>query len=616
MPYKVGVTTGLYTIARAEELGTTIRKLDFALTRGASTVEIAGDVAHEVTETEGRQIRHMAKKQGVEVLWHGSLTIPMCMPERAEWRDAHDHMTKSVRSAVHSGAKYVDFHACLNVWLELMTYAGRKLTLVFCDHEGNFIGKVLKENKDLREWFIQERWDDYVRDILTADEIEKASASTSVEAENFRRQETERVLTESLKKDGLSNDEIDYIVESMLTAGILRLPKELRNVPRAIVLKSKVENLMNEIRFRTSKHHAEVSEKNFKRAIREKLEKGGRWRSEELRGVVGVIDGYHLMAHYMFYTKDKIWEKMAEMYEDVLDRYKMSYRDKGWLYRAWHEAERNNDREFKEFFYAVVGAKFLQGHMERLEEWVKDEFIKKEIARIKDPSEKKELTAIAENLKFAIELPDARDPMHAGLLLLWHPKQIYAAVKVIREDMGNDRVWMLQDWEHLATQGLDPIKEAEELVTIAPDMGAITLSVHANAPNPMHGHIPLELGDVRIYKLLYYMRKTGFGRKRKGYIIYERGGAKDPYQESVTVLRLAANSLEQDIHPDELPEEFFGMKGPVAGDFHRQKQIMQQHAWEPLKDLLEVPDEEWTFLSQAAMKRGKKPETWKKGEFR
>ena len=43
---------------------------------------------------------------------------------------------------------------------------------------------------------------------------------------------------------------------------------------------------------------------------------------------------------------------------------------------------------------------------------------------------------------------------------------------------------------------------------------------------------------------------------------------------------------------------------------------MQDHAWEPLKDLLEIPEEEWTFLSQTAIKKGKKPEAWKKGEFR
>jgi len=32
--------------------------------------------------------------------------------------------------------------------------------------------------------------------------------------------------------------------------------------------------------------------------------------------------------------------------------------------------------------------------------------------------------------------------------------------------------------------------------------------------------------------------------------------------------------------------------------------------------LLEIPEEEWTMLSQAAIKKGKKAEVWKKGEFR
>jgi len=614
--YKVGVTTGLYTIARAEELATTVRKLGFALTRGTSVIEIAGDVPHEVTQTEGREVRYIAKKQGLEILFHGSLTIPMCMPERGEYRDAQDHMMKSVRSAVYSGSKYVNFHSCLNIWLELMTYAGRKLTMVFCDHKGNFISNILMENEKLREWFIEWRWDDYVRDILTADEMEKASASTSVEAENFRRQTTESLLTQSLEKDGLGSQDIEDIVETMLTAGILRLPRELRSDPRAVAIKTKVESLMNEVRFRTSKHHAETSEKNYKNAIRKKLSEGGRWRVEELRTQTGVIDGYHIMAHYLFYTKDKMWLKMAEVYKDVLERYGIDYNDREWLYTAWHKAESRNDREFKEFFYAVVGAKFLQGHLEALDKWLKDVFIKEEIADIKDPKERSELEKIAKDIMFAVEIPDARDPTHAGLFLLWHPKQIYAAVKVIRESMGNDRVWQLQDWEHLATQGLDPIKEFDDLVDICPDMGEITIAAHANAPNPMHAHEPLELGDVRIYKLLYFMRQTGFGKNHRAYVIYERGGAKDPYQKAVAVLRLAVASLAKGIHPDDLPEEYFGMKGPTAGDFHRQKAIMQDHAWEPLKDMLEIPEEEWTFLSQTAIKRGKKPDVWKKGEFR
>lgn len=599
--YTIGVTTGLYTIARAEELATTVRKLGFALTRGTAAIEIAGDVPHEVTETEGREIRYIAGKQGIEVLFHGSLTIPMCMPERTEWRDAQDHMQKSVRSAVFAGAKYVDFHATLEIWLELMTYAGRKLTMIFCDHEGKFVGKILRENEKLRNWFVEKRWEEYLHDALSREEITRASSRGDAEAESWLREEqSKRLRAAGVPEEIISFYETHRTIPS-------RIPDDITEKMRSIL-----ENTSRDL----SIIRSEKDRKYIKDAIRQKLAKGEAWHSEEVRGVVGVIDGYHIMAHYLFYTKDKIWVEMARVYKDVMDKYSLDYGNDEWVDNAWDKAEHTNDRDFKEFFYAVAGAKFLQGHMEHLHKWVKDTFIEKEIAGMKDAKERKELEKIANELKFAIEIPDARDPMHAGLYVLWHPKQIYAAVKVIRQTMGNDRVWMLEDWEHLATQGLDPIVEFEKLVKLAPDMGEVTLSVHANAPNPMHAHEPLELGDIRIYKLLYYMRKTGFGKKGKVYVIYERGGAQDPYQKAVSVLRLAVKCLVEDIEPDELPEEFFGMKGPVAGGIERQRQIVQDHAWEPLKDMLDIPEEEWTFLSQTALRKGKKPEIWKKGEFR
>ncbi len=603
MPYQIGVTTGLYNIARAEELATTVRKLGFALTRGTSAVEIAGDVPHEVTETEGREVRYIAKKQGLDILWHGSLTIPMCMPERGEYRDAEDHIKKSIRSAVFAGAKYIDFHACLNVWLELMTYAGRKLTMTFCDHEGHFIARIMKENKQLRDWFVDEKWEDFVHDVLTREEITKATAKGHAEAETTRREETSK----QLRAAGIPENVITYI--------------ETRNtIPQPPMIEEamyqKIRSIMESMTEQFSIISAEKDRKYIKETMRSKLAEGKRWHSEDLRTTTGVIDGYHIMAHYLFYTKDKMWMEMAEVYKNVLERYGLDYGNSRWVDDAWRKAENENDRSFKDFFYGVVGAKFLQGHMERIEKWINDVLIKEELRKIKDSNEREELIETAKNLKIAIEIPDSRDPQHAGLFLLWHPKQIYAAVKTIRDSMGNDRVWMLQDWEHLATQGLDPVLEFEKIADTVPKMGEITLSVHANAPNTMHAHEPLELGDIRIYKLLYYMRKTGFGKNHKAYVIYERGGAKDPYQHSVAVLRLCIKFLEQDIHPEELPEEFFGVKGPVAGDFRRQKAIIQEHAWEPLKDMLDIPEEEWTFLSQTAIKKGKKPDTWKKGEFR
>ena len=157
MVLRVGTSSGIYMAARAEELATSIKKLGYSLLKGVGCMEIAADVAHEVPYTDGVEIRHMARKQGVDLLFHGDLSVPMCIPERADWREAHDKMTKSIRSAVWLGAKYCNFHSCLNHWLEMITYTGRKLTMVFVNHDGNFISKILMENKKLRKWLSEKR---------------------------------------------------------------------------------------------------------------------------------------------------------------------------------------------------------------------------------------------------------------------------------------------------------------------------------------------------------------------------------------------------------------------------------------------------------------------------
>jgi hypothetical protein len=206
MPFKLGVTSGLYGIARGEELATAVRKLGYGFTRGTSAVEIALDVPHEITETDGKELRSVAKKQEVEVLLHGSLTMPFEVPERGEWRDAHDHARKSIRSAIYAGATYVNFHACLNIWLELMTYAGRKLTMTFCDHEGRFIKEILYEVPILREWFIKKRSHEYTHDILSRKEIQEEIAELEGRVcDRFKEDKTgvkfaEEVLTRKLEE--------------------------------------------------------------------------------------------------------------------------------------------------------------------------------------------------------------------------------------------------------------------------------------------------------------------------------------------------------------------------------------------------------------------------------
>lgn len=631
MTLKVGITTGLYSISRAEELATTVRKLGFGLTRGTSVIEIPVDVPHEITETEGKEMRYIAEKQGITLLSHGSLTISMGIPERGEWRDAQDHMQKSVRSAVYSGSKYVNFHSCLNLWLELMTYSSRKLTMAFCDHEGNFITNILKgdskESSNLRKWFIKERGDLYFDDIFNRKERTEIEAEISTKMKKWEKEEQENKIREILTKELP-----DFLVDPNTGEKIPRkriIDRAVRDTltmgtpPRGFgaTIDEKIMKLWEKLRMESIFKHVEIQRNEIEKALENKLSKGEKWNSEELRAVVGILDGYHIMGNYLFNKKDPMWLEIAKFYKDILKKYKIDYDDPYWLHNAWKEAEHNNDREFKEFFYGAICAKFLQGHIKKLLNWIDGEFMD-ELKAMPDKTEedkknKAQLIKAAKELQICIESPDARDPSHGGLFLLWRPKQIYAAIKVIRRELKTNRVWMLQDYEHVATQGVDPIKEMEEIIKIAPDFGKFSLAVHANAPNPLHAHEPIELGDIRIYKLLYYLRITGFGKEnRTGYVIFERGGAKDPYQKSVDALKIMVEFLEKEVHPDKLPLEFYGLKGATAGDLKRQAQIIRNHVEDPLKDLLEMPEEDWSMLSQAAIKKGRKPEAWKRGEYR
>jgi sugar phosphate isomerase/epimerase len=587
---RVGVTTGLYYIARAEELATSLKKIGYALTRGTDAIEISGDTPHEINYSLGKEIRDLAKKQGIDLCFHGSLTTPFEIPERSDWRDAQDHVYKSIRSAVFAGCKYVLFHASLHYWLEMITYTTSKLDIVMCDFDGNFISEILYKDARLRRWFGEKMWEyerQYVMQILRHEEIQEAEGRAYSEVSLWREKEFRRRVDEIIAK----NPEIINDKEK---------------------LKEVEENIIKDIGAEAAKMQGRLSKQYLtEMAIKKMANPDPNKRKWKIENYGKLLDAYDIMIHYLFFNKDPIWLAMVEVYKDVIDRYKIDYNDDFWLDRAWKTAQETNDRAFKQFWYAVVGAKYLEGHLKDALNFINGPLIKE----LKQYPDADELIKIAKNLKITIEIPDAREPKYAGQYILWHPKQLYAAIKTIRKTLKTDKIFITIDWEHLAGHGIDPLIEIDVLKKIAPDFGKYVLSVHSNSPNPLHAHYPLELGDLEIYKLSWFLRETGFGKQNFDvYLWFERGGGDDPFRQSVEVLKLCAKFLEKDVPPDELPEEYFGIK--LTGmDYWRQRAIMLEHRFEPLKDLLEMPEEEWGMLSSVATRKGKTKE-FKKEEMR
>jgi hypothetical protein len=594
---KAAVSTGLFGIAHGEELANVVRKLGYALTRGTSAIEIAGDVPHEIDFTDGLEIRRIARKQEIDLNLHGSLTMPFEIPDMIQFREAQDHVQKSLKSAVYGGCHYVDFHACLNYWLEMLSYVGARLEIIMCDWRGKFISEMLKENENLREYFIEWFWDRYDSLVLGED----------MRAIDWEAQVRAREEVDTRVKSGEISPE-----DSGKASGEAHV-KWLR----------------------------ELSRNALRKKLNSDTEKGREWY------IIGrkrgdYLDVCELIANFLFYTQDNIWKDMVKMYEKELQRYIDKFgqiipSNKSWLRDAINEAERTGDKIFKEFYYGVISAKFLQGHLILAARWMagtkefKDQYpslpkiIENELKMMKVSDfdkQYKELMEILKNLHIAIETPDARDPKEAGRYMLWRSKQIYVAIKNTRDKLKEednpywDKMMMLIDFEHIATQGVDPNEELEDLVNNVPDVGKYIMCIHSNFPSPMHSHWPIELGDDRIYKLLWILKGAGLGQDQTTYILFERGGFKDPFQLAVVALKLMIKFLKENVPPDKLPDEFYGVAPRGILSEERQWVTVHYHAMDPLKGQLKIPEEEYTFLGRAATEAGKRPEEWKKEELR
>ncbi len=610
LKFKVAVSTGLYTIARAEELATLVRKIGYALTRGTSAIEVAADVPHEINFTDGQELRYIARKQVIDLNFHGSLTIPFTIPEMVQWKEAEDHTHKSIKSAVYGGCKYIDFHSCLHFWLEMLTYTGSRLEIMMADWKGRFISEILFENKKTRDYFIEEFWEKYDRAILGEEATTlyyKAEAEIEAERNEFMQ----------------------------------KMNEEIRTHPER---RAEFEEKMRKYREEEAEKHRRKLGKLIRKTLEEKMSSDDIKRREwfflgKERG--DYLDACEIIAHYLFYTKDPIWTDMVKFYEKELEGWVKEFgpidpdTNGDWLKNVLKKNEERGDRFLKEFFYGAVAAKMLQGHLVSLARWMheKKEFkgrglpsiISNELKIIKPKNlekEKKELMDVLKNLKIAIETPDARDPSYAGRYMLWRAKQIYVAIKHTREALkkeGNphwDKFMLLIDFEHIAGQGVDPIEELTKLTELVPDVGKYIVCVHSNRPTTYHSHFPLELGDDLVYKLLWILTKAGMGKDQTTYILFERGGFKDPFKQAVTTLRLIVRFLKKGTHPDDLPPEFYGIypKGLLAEE--RQWVTIYHHMMDPLKGTLKIPEEEYTAMSKAAIEEGKKPEEFKKEEFR
>jgi hypothetical protein len=298
---------------------------------------------------------------------------------------------------------------------------------------------------------------------------------------------------------------------------------------------------------------------------------------------------------------------------------------------------------------SLVAARYVIGHFE---EKNKEEFIAEEKRRLERALSKDKLKEIEEKflnktpfeklsilnalisekskerrLTIVFENPELTRAGEEGLQRLIHAIDIYRMVKAAEKISNGIYLGMVFDAEHYLHNNLDPMVEIKSLQSGAKDLGKFLLVFHVGAPKPYHpAHQPIDIGSEAqfwIYKYAFELKKLGFGVKdNEGIFIFERGGARGgqyPAQfigQSAAALRIIIEFLEKNIEPEKLPLEFYGVSSQEILSEERQLAIIKEHFFDPLKGLLQVPEEEYTFLGSKAIEKGKRPEEWKKEELR
>jgi len=193
-----------------------------------------------------------------------------------------------------------------------------------------------------------------------------------------------------------------------------------------------------------------------------------------------------------------------------------------------------------------------------------------------------------------------------GMHRFFRPRDMIFLCQAIKSEY----VGVCFDFEHVLSQNVNIIKEIE---TIPYGSAKYIKLCHLGFPTSLvPAHMPIPLGSKEqlwLYERLFELRKKGF---KEGWLIFERAGA--PRENVILVLRLFKHYLERDIEPKILPLEFYGMKEP-GPEIARQELAIREHALDPLKGMLLIPEEEFTFLSSEAVKKGK-GEEWKKERYK
>jgi hypothetical protein len=219
----------------------------------------------------------------------------------------------------------------------------------------------------------------------------------------------------------------------------------------------------------------------------------------------------------------------------------------------------------------------------------------------------------------------------------------------IHEDLDGCPAKFTIDMEHVATMGAPPLDEMKRMVkqegklaknrpelNIDEDkpLAKIMRQMHLMDPgveaNRGTYHGAFDRGDEQLYEWLYYFVENGFARNEKeaATILFELAEHKG---ESSYMMRITMDLIQLGVAPEDLdpsrvdpstePESeeealiarFYGIE---RENYTREWAKIEEHAFDPLKGLLEAEEFDFTYSGRAAVENDNRPNEWNSEEYR
>lgn len=672
----IGVSSGIFGAATQEErfAFTSVglaKKAQYAITKGVDFVQIDLESLAEFEEADIKEKMDQVKRLGISFGIHaetpafGSREFPhLDSAIKPDYRRGHERLIHNLEKSAELEAKYYLVHSSEStpfIFLskefqpsDLVDPWGRDLANFIRDHENIYIQFGDKKIIDSWLWHQYELW----QDVFHANPEESLKAELRSREQGLREQTTRDLVAQQAREK--RNEKIIDVVNKEFGDKLAQAEQKVRFLDDAIAaqhfespeqfaavvkqreialqevsqIKAQQAEKIRKLELTTTLTPEEVKEasKTIEQLSSERIEKESEITFEkdkpDLIQTITTADyeaflravqnrnlaygpekiAYFIMAKWMEVTDHPLWRPIIDI---TISYYAKKENKTSEQWKKDHKIEKVSidDQYFAKdyrLWVPSVSALYVYGHFvpssaPPSKSKAKPEF---NVRSPVDILEKKKIY-------FVFETPMAASGME-DLLRFPQPAQMYYLVKAINSIFLGIAV----DIEHMLMDGLN----VETAIDIMPqEAGKWIRVIHTGYPSPLGpAHIPIPLGSdqqLYLYKTYWKMRQKGMGRNGDVFMIFERTGGADPIQQTVIALRLIKKFLEMDYPPEKLPLEFFGLEAGQWASTERQRAQMLEHAYDPLKGTLQVPEEEHGLLGKTAIEKGK-GEEWRKEKYR